>query len=167
MRRGRPDREPDSAAAFDWYDKALAAFLAIESEKESPYVEYRISKMFAAGLGTIQDYEEAANWFDLAASQNHRYAQYSLAGLFYHGHGVEQDYETAFSLYRKSARQHVPYADYELAKMYDASAPERTRRWVSGISVKRFPASKLEAQGHDDKLQYRPAGCFIPNGTEK
>jgi hypothetical protein len=162
--------EPDSAAAFDWYDKALAAFLAIESEKESPYVEYRIGKMFAAGLGTVQDYEEAANWFDLAASQNHRYAQYSLAGLFYHGHGVEQDYETAFSLYRKSARQHVPYADYELAKMYrdgvgtekDAAKAERHfREAFSGFQ-------KLEAQGHDDKLQYRLGWMlYTGTGTEK
>lgn len=162
--------EPDSAAAFDWYDKALAAFLAIESEKESPYVEYRIGKMFAAGLGTVQDYEEAADWFDLAASQNHRYAQYSLAGLFYHGHGVEQDYETAFSLYRKSARQHVPYADYELAKMYpdgvgtgkDAAKAERHfREAFSGFQ-------KLEAQGHDDKLQYRLGWMlYTGTGTEK
>lgn len=162
--------EPDSAVAFDWYDKALAAFLAIESEKESPYVEYRIGKMFAAGLGTVQDYEEAANWFDLAASQNHRYAQYSLAGLFYHGRGVEQDYETAFSLYRRSARQHVPYADYELAKMYrdgvgaekDAAKAERHfREAFSGFQ-------KLEAQGHDDKLQYRLGWMlYTGTGTEK
>lgn len=161
--------EPDSAA-FDWYDKALAAFLAIESEKESPYVEYRIGKMFTAGLGTVQDYEEAANWFDLAASQNHRYAQYSLAGLFYHGHGVEQGYETAFSLYRKSARQHVPYADYELAKMYrdgvgtekDAAKADRHfREAFSGFQ-------KLEAQGHDDKLQYRLGWMlYTGTGTEK
>lgn len=162
--------ESDNAAAFEWYDKALATFLDIESEKEFPYVEYRIGKMFAAALGTVQDYGEAASWFDLASSQNHRYAQYSLAGLFYHGHGVEQDYETAFSLYRKSARQHVPYADYELAKMYrdglgteknDAKEERHFREAFSGFQA-------MEAQRHDDKLQYRLGWMlYTGTGTEK
>ncbi|MPM28368.1 hypothetical protein SDC9_74890 [bioreactor metagenome] len=158
--------EPGSAAAFTWYDKALAAFLAIESEKESPYVEYQIGKMFAAGLGAEQDYVEAANWFDLAASQNHKYAQYSLAGLFYHGRGVEQDYETAFSLYRKSARQHVPYADYELAKMYrDGVGTEKDAAKANRHFREAFAGfQKLEAQGGDDKLQYR-LGWMLYTGT--
>jgi TPR repeat protein len=41
--------------------------------------------MNAAGLGTAQDYVEAAHWFDTAVSKNHKYAQYSLAGLYYRG----------------------------------------------------------------------------------
>ncbi|MDT3703103.1 MAG: hypothetical protein ROZ36_08685, partial [Thermincola sp.] len=47
--------------------------------------------MHAAGLGTERDYVQAAGWFEMAASRNHKYAQYSLAGLYYRGQGVSQD----------------------------------------------------------------------------
>ena len=79
--------EMNSDTAFAWYSKALAAFLAIEAKKEHRYVEYRIGKLYAAGLGTEQDYEEVANWFKEAASKNHKYAQYSLGVLYYRGRG--------------------------------------------------------------------------------
>jgi hypothetical protein len=36
--------EIDADTAFYWYEKALLAFLDIESEKENRYIEYRIGK---------------------------------------------------------------------------------------------------------------------------
>jgi len=105
--------EMNKDAAQQWYAKALVAFLEVESDKSSPYLQYRIGKMYAAGLGATQDYVEAADWFHMAVAKNHKYAQYSLAGLYYHGYGVEQNYETTFDLYKKSARQKNPYASYE------------------------------------------------------
>ena len=48
--------EADPHAAQDWYAKALAAFMEAESsakERQKPYLQYRIGKMYAAGLGTV------------------------------------------------------------------------------------------------------------------
>ena len=152
--------------AFAWYEKALSAFLVIEANKESRYVEYRIGKMHAAGFGTEQDYVEAAGWFEMAASRNHKYAQYSLAGLYYRGQGVSQDYEIAFRLYGKSAAQRVPYANYELAKMYrDGIGTEKDAEEAELNFEEAFYGFKrLEEQSHDDKLQYR-IGQMLYTGT--
>ena len=156
----------DADIAFGWYEKALSAFMDIEANRNSRYVEYRIGKMHAAGLGTEQDYEEAAGWFEMAASRNHKYAQYSLAGLYYRGQGVEQNYETAFRLYAKSAAQHVPYANYELAKMYgDGIGTEKDAEEAELNFEEAFYGFKrLEEQSHDDKLQYH-LGQMLYTGT--
>ena len=156
----------DADIAFSWYEKALSAFMDIEANRNSRYVEYRIGKMHAAGLGTERDYAEAAGWFEMAASRNHKYAQYSLAGLYYRGQGVEQDYGTAFRLYGKSAAQHVPYANYELAKMYrDGIGTEKdTGEAELNFEEAFYGFKRLEEQSHDDKLQYR-LGQMLYTGT--
>ena len=81
------------------YSKALAAFYAVERQKKKRYAEYRIGKLYAAGLGCEQDYGDAARWFQLSADKGYKYAQYSLAGLFRRGQGVEQDDARALELY--------------------------------------------------------------------
>ncbi|WP_088187927.1 MobP3 family relaxase [Desulfosporosinus sp. FKA] len=156
----------NAETAFAWYEKALSAFLDIEANKESRYVECRIGKMHAAGLGTEQDYVEAAGWFEMAASRNHKYAQYSLAGLYCRGQGVEQDYDMAFRLYGKSAAQRVPYANYELAKMYrEGIGTEKDAEEAELNFEKAFYGFKrLEEQSHADKLQYR-LGQMLYTGT--
>ena len=165
--------EPDPEAAQNWYQKALAAFLAAEQtaeERQLPYLWYRIGKMYAAGLGTEQDYASAAEWFSKAVSRNHKYAQYSLAGLYYHGQGVEQSFKQALLLYQMSAEQGNPYASYELAKMFrdgigtkpdPERAEESFKEAFAGFSV-------LEEESHEDKLQYRLGGMLhTGTGTEK
>ncbi len=159
-------REIDLQTARECYEKALAAFLSAEEEKPKPYLEYRIGKMYAAGLGTDQDYGQAASWFQEAVDKNHKYAQYSLGSLYYRGQGVSQDYAQALRLYTLSAYQGNPYADYELAKMYrdgictpvDAAASnEHFKAAFSGFY-------RLEKDSHDDKLQYR-LGQMLYTGT--
>ena len=152
-----PGGEIDVEQAQAWYAKALAAFLAVEEEKPGRYTEYRIGKLYAAGLGADQDYSAAADWFAMAAEQGHKYAQYSLAGLYSRGQGVEQDDEEAHRLYAASAEQDFPYAAFELGKQFrdgvgckaDAGSAEL---WLAN-AYEGFRA--LEKQSHDDKLQYR------------
>ncbi len=150
-------REIDAEISHEWYAKALSAFLAAEAEKTKPYLQYRIGKMYAAGLGTPQDYEAAASWFQQAVDKNHKYAQYSLAGLYYRGQGVAQDYKIALELYQRSSVQGNPYADYELAKMFRDGIGTEKNIDKAGEHFKRaFTGfSSLEAESHDDKLQYR------------
>ncbi|HBV88463.1 MAG TPA: hypothetical protein DEF42_17910 [Desulfosporosinus sp.] len=162
------EMNPDIAQ--DLYSKALTAFQAVEMEKPRPYPQYRIGKMYVAGLGTPQNYEVAAEWFEMAVAKNHKYAQYSLAGLYYRGQGVEQSYTTAFSLYGKSAAQENPYASYELAKMYRNGIgcnkdTEKADQYFKNAFV---GFSAIEADSHDDKLQYRLGQMlYMGTGTEK
>lgn len=150
-------RERDPKAAQEWYAKALEVFQTLEDAKPSRYSEYRIGKLYAGGLGTEQDYSTAADWFGMAAEQGHKYAQYSLAGLFLRGQEVTQSDKDAYRLYSASARQGFPYAAYELAKLLrDGRGCEQNsteaERWFYQAYQGFF---SLEAQSHDDKLQYR------------
>jgi hypothetical protein len=162
--------EADSEKAHQWYAKALAQFHAAEEEKPWKYTEYRIGKMYAAGLGTEQYYLQAADWLTLSADENYKYAQYSLGGLYYHGKGVEQDHGQAFRLYTQAANQSFPYASFELGTMLrDGIGCEKNQQ----DSDRRFREAflgfvSLEEKGHDDKLQYR-LGWMLLNGvgTEK
>lgn len=100
-------QKTDLAAAQEWYAKALTIFLREEQnmqEKQRPNLQYRVGKMFVAGLGKEhkvnciegiregglgQDYEKAGLWYTKTINANHEYAQHSLAGLYYRGQGVK------------------------------------------------------------------------------
>lgn len=162
-------RDIDMTLAQECYRKALEAFHTEEMSvkgRQKPYLQYRIGKMYASGLGTEQNNEQAAYWFSQAAEANHKCAQYSLAGLYRRGRGVEQNDIRAFSLYRSSANQGNPYASLELAKMYRDGlgtkqdpklAERRFQDAYSGFVI-------LEEKSHDDKLQYR-IGQMLHTGT--
>lgn len=60
---------------------------------------------------SISRFDEAANWFLLAAKQGHAKAQFHLGFLYAYGQGVEQDYAKAFQWYCISEQ-----CGYELAK---------------------------------------------------
>ena len=57
------------------------------------------------GIGTAQDYAEAAKWYRKSAEQGNPQAQYSLGTLYEGGFGVEQSAEEAERWYRKAAEQ--------------------------------------------------------------
>ncbi len=159
-------RDPDPEQSQEWYAKALDAFLAIEEIEPSRYVQHRIGKLYAGGLGTEQNYYAAADWFEMAAEQKHKYAQYSLAGLYLRGQGVEQDGEQAYRLYSASAEQGFPYAAYELAKLLrDGRGCNADSTAADGWFSRAYQGfSSLEAQSHDDKLQYR-LGWMLLHGV--
>ncbi len=165
--------EADPSAAKEWYRKALNAFLSAEKklpERKKTYLQYRIGKMYLAGLGTDQSYETAALWLELAAEKSHKYAQYTLAGLYAKGQGVEKDLKRAFSLYHASAIQGNPYASYELAKMFrDGTGTVKSAGQVEEHFQDAFSGFLvLEEQSHDDKLQYRLGQMLYQGiGTER
>jgi len=164
-------RDIDTDTAYEWYAKALAGFLQIEpalkpDDRKATYLRYRIGKMYMSGLGTEQDYTEAASWLRMAADEGHKYAQYSLGSLYYRGLGVEQNFDTAFDLYSASAAQSNAYASYELAKMYrdgvgtQADAVKSNHHFE--IAYRGFVA--MDVQGADDKLQHR-IGQMLRDGV--
>lgn len=162
--------EVDYDTAQSYYKQALDGFIFAENQKPWKYLEYRIGKMFAQGLGTGQNEETAAHWFTLSANQKYKFAQYSLGGLYHHGKRVTQNYEKAFELYQRSAKQGFPYADYEVARMLcDGVGTEKNQAQSNEHFEKAFNGfCLLEKNSHDDKLQYR-LGSMLQNGigTEK
>ncbi|RJQ25122.1 sel1 repeat family protein [Candidatus Parcubacteria bacterium] len=159
------DVDKNLEIAHEYYVKALAGFNDVESQKPWKYTEYRIGKMFASGLGTEQDYQKAAEWFELSAAKKYKYAQYSLGALYHRGQGVGQDMDKAFELYLKSAKQGFPYADFEVAKMFrDGVGTEKDEIKSEQHFKKAFQGFELlEKSSHDDKIQYR-LGWMLQNG---
>lgn len=158
--------EKNSDTADEYYVKAFAGFQQVESNKAWKYTEYRIGKMHAAGQGTDQDYQKAAEWFQLSAEKKYKYAQYSLGALYHRGQGVNQNFDKAFELYLKSAKQGFSYADFEVAKMYrdgigtekdETKSRQRFQRAFKGFE-------SLEQTSKDDKIQYR-LGWMLQNGV--
>lgn len=158
--------EKNSDAADGYYVKAFAGFKQVESSKPWKYTEYRIGKMHAAGQGTDQDYQKAAEWFQLSAEKKYKYAQYSLGALYHRGQGVDQNFDKAFEFYLKSAKQGFPYADFELAKMYwEGIGTEKDETKLRQHFQRAFKGfESLEETSKDDKIQYR-LGWMLQNGV--
>lgn len=79
-----------------------------------------LAERYLQGLGTEQDYSQAARWYGKAAQAGNAAAQYGLGVLYGHGMGVECDLEKAFTYYRESAEQGFAKAQFALGEMYYA-----------------------------------------------
>lgn len=90
----------DEAAAHAWYAKALSAFKSCEAKKPWRYTQSRIGKLYAAGLGTEQDYEKAFDLYSDSAWQGFPYASYELAKMFRDGIGVSANPQKADAEFR-------------------------------------------------------------------
>ena len=162
--------EADAEQSHAWYAKALSAFQTVERQRPNRYVEYRIGKMYAGGLGTEQDDTAAAKWFSQAAARGYQYAQYSLAGLYSRGKGVPQDDGKALELYTLAAAQGFPYAAWELGKRYcdGIGCAVDGRQAARYFSAAYDGFRTLADQRPDDRLQYRIGWMLLHGvGTER
>ncbi len=87
------------------------AYLTQAAQQSHTEAQFELGQMYAQGLGTQQDFEQAAHWYLEAAQAGHAKAQFNLGFLYAHGQGVEQDYVKAFEWYRISDA-----CGYQLAK---------------------------------------------------
>ena len=53
--------------------------------------QYNVGWMNAYGIGTLQDYEEAINWYRKSADQGFVHAQFNLGNMYLRGDGVDKD----------------------------------------------------------------------------
>jgi len=81
-------------------------------------LQFILGQAFYSGEGIIQDYEEAARWYRLAAAQGDEYAQNKLSYMLYYGHGVKQDYTEAMRWYSFAAAHGDAYAQNKLGWMF-------------------------------------------------
>ena len=66
-----------------------------------------------------QNYEEAMNWWVIAAKQGNADAQYNLGVMYDNGRGVPQDYKEAAKWYQLAAMQGHASAQHNLGVMYE------------------------------------------------
>lgn len=71
------------------------------------------------GLGCVQNFSEAAFWYEEAAKRGHSQAFNNLGVLYKEGHGVHQDYARAFLCFSRAAEANLPEGQYNLGLMFD------------------------------------------------
>ena len=81
--------------------KAFKYFLMAATQNDSNSL-CQVGLMAAQGLGTEQNFEQAAHWFELAAKQGNAQAQFNLGFLYAHGQGVDENFTEAYKWYRVS-----------------------------------------------------------------
>ncbi len=91
---GRRDIAPHLVRAFDWFSRA--------AQQGDPAAQCELGQMYAQGMGTKQDFAQAAHWYREAAMKGHPKAQFNLGFLHAHGQGVIQDDGQAYQWYRLS-----------------------------------------------------------------
>jgi len=96
---------------------ALHEWLAL-AEEGDVRAQYNVGWMNAYGIGTLQDYEAAANWYRKSAAQGFVHAQFNLGNMYLRGDGVEKDDALAFSWFMKSAEKGDAASQYNLGRMY-------------------------------------------------
>ncbi len=118
---------------------------------------YEVAVRFADGQGVPQSAEEAARWFERAASQGVTPAQFRLASLYEKGQGVKKDLKEARRLYTAAAEHGHAKAMHNLAVLHaegiDGNPDYRTAaQWFRkaasrGVSDSQYNLGILYARG--------------------
>ncbi len=103
--------------------------------------QYQLGLLYLEGQSTIQDFEEAAKWFELAAEKNHMQAQYQL-GLFYKtGFGVDIDPGKSYMWLNLAAAAGVEKAALARDEIMRSLNPEQlkqaqksAREWILNLN---------------------------------
>ncbi len=103
--------------------------------------QFQLGLLYLEGQSTIQDFEEAAKWFELAAEKNHIQAQYQL-GLFYkNGFGVDIDPEKSYMWLNLAAAAGVGKAALARDEIMRSLNPEQlkqaqkaAREWIINLN---------------------------------
>jgi len=98
--------------------RAYALFLEA-AILEVPPAQYEVALMLERGLGCVQNYSEAAFWYEEAAKRGHAEAFNNLGVLYKEGHGVEQNMARALRCFERASENGLPTGHYNLGLMYD------------------------------------------------
>lgn len=89
------------------------------AEREVLPAMYEIALMLERGLGCIQNYSEAAFWYEEAAKRGHIEAFNNLGVLYKDGLGVLQDDKKCFVCFSRAADGGLAQGFYNLGLLYD------------------------------------------------
>ncbi len=81
--------------------------------------QYQVGLLFEKGIGCIQNYSEAAFWYEEAAKRGHGEAFNNLGVLYKEGLGVEQNYHRAHVCFSRACEKDISTAYYNLGQLYD------------------------------------------------
>ena len=96
--------------ASKWY----RLFSAERAERGDAGAQFNLGQMYSNGLGVLQDFKEAANWYRLSAEQGIVQAQFNLGSMYSNGQGVPQDYNEAAKWMKLAAEQGNALAQFHL-----------------------------------------------------
>ena len=80
---------------------------------------YEVALMLERGLGCIQNYSEAAFWYEEGAKRGHLESFNNLGTLYKEGHGVAQDEARTFICFSRAAEGGLAQGLYNLGMLYD------------------------------------------------
>jgi TPR repeat protein len=102
------------------HDQFRAHELHMEAAtREVPPAMYEVALMLERGLGCMQNYSEAAFWYEEAAKRGHLEAFNNLGVLYKDGHGVIQDDARCFICFKRAAEGGLAEGLYNLGLLYD------------------------------------------------
>ncbi|MEA1920602.1 MAG: tetratricopeptide repeat protein [Campylobacterota bacterium] len=87
--------------------------------KEVPPAMYETALMLERGLGCVQNYSEAAFWYEEAAKRGNAESFNNLGVLYKEGHGVHKDMERSFICFERASNANLAIGHYNLGLMYD------------------------------------------------
>ena len=158
--------EQNYKAALDGFQKLLDKQT---SGWQHSYICYRVGKMYDKGLGTVQDYKAAREYYEKAGEN--RFAYFSLGNMYKFGSGVEVDMTMAVSYYEKAlaCKGDMPFASFNIGQAYELG---------QGIKADEQKAAKYYAQAlagftaiyeksHEDSISYRLGTMYLKGkGTD-
>ncbi len=80
---------------------------------------YEVALMLERGLGCIQNYSEAAFWYEEGAKRGHLECYNNLGVLYKDGMGVSEDEGRCFICFSKAAEGGLAQGYYNLGQLYD------------------------------------------------
>lgn len=87
--------------------------------KEVPPAMYEVALMLERGLGCLQNYSEAAFWYEEGAKRGHLESFNNLGVLYKEGHGVGADEARCFLCFTRAADGGLAEGLYNLGQLYD------------------------------------------------
>ena len=102
------------------HDQFKAHELFMEAAvREVPPAMYEVALMLERGLGCLQNYSEAAFWYEEGAKRGHLESFNNLGVLYKEGHGVAMDEARCFICFSKAAEGGLAEGLYNLGQLYD------------------------------------------------
>jgi TPR repeat protein len=148
--------EAQEALALEDFDRGreLLRLLAGQGYADA---QFMLGIVYSTGVGTSQDMEQAAHWYQRAAEQGHMDAQYNLGVAYSMGAGVLADSVQAANWYYKAAQQGSTDAQFNLGLLYAQG---------DGVSKNMLEAAKwwLQAAAKGDAASQYALGLMFVRG---
>lgn len=155
-------------------------FIRASANQGQPAAQYRLAKLYEAGVGVAADPDMARQLTERAARAGNRIAMHDL-GLYYaEGRGgIERNMDTALSWFEKAAERGVVDSQYNLGVLFESS-PEIPRNPVSSfvwysvaasqgdqLAANRVGVIKKELSEGDLKLAQERVDQFKPTAIDE